>query len=295
MGETDTNGLDSRIRSVDQLDGRPEIVHISDIHGYLDVATSALTTVGEAEEYDPLVESDNEGTLRWAGNDYVVIFNGDLIDRGPNNKECIELVRRLQQEAPPGRVHYHVGNHEMAVLLPTVLGWRDTYSITCSDSTRRRFLTHILDGKITAAFRGYEYSYTHAGCNDHIHPAEINASLRKAATTLLEQADASHQSGLQSRVMRRHPDLFELGEDGGRGPSAGIFWLDFQHLDPDAPPQIVGHTKRTRPVRDGNVVCGNVLRMNRHTPGGEGVLVESQSGLEFVRRCADGSVTTTSI
>jgi hypothetical protein len=95
--------------------------------------------------------------------------------------------------------------------------------------------------------------------------------------------------------VRRHPELFELGENGGRGPSGGICWMDFQHLSADAPAQIVGHTKHTEPVRRGNVICGNVLRMNRHAAGGEGVLIESPNEVQFVRRRSDGSVTSKSI
>lgn len=295
MDTTDTGPLDTRVRSVARLDGTPAIVHISDIHGYLDLAISALTAVGDVDGYDPVVVTDSEGTLHWADNDYVLLVNGDLIDRGPDNDACLSLVRRLQEEAPAGRVHYHVGNHEMAILVPTVLGWRDTYSVTRSESERRAFLTDILDGKITAAFGGYEYTYSHAGSTDTIYPAEMNASLRKAANTLLEHADASHQSGHHSRVVRRHPELFELGENGGRGPSAGICWLDFQHLSRDATPQVVGHTKHHTPVRRGNVVCGNVLRMNRHSAGGEGVLIETPDELEFVRRRSDGTVSSKSV
>jgi hypothetical protein len=283
--------MESLVQNVGHLDGTPPVVHISDIHGYFQTAISALTALGEAQD-DPVVVTDEDGMPHWAGNDYVLIFNGDLIDRGPDNQKCLEMVWRLQDEAPSGRVHYHLGNHEMAILLPEVIGWRDTFSIEMSQSDRQDFLTRILDGEVTIAFKGYTYTYSHAGSNNTIHPAEANALLRKAVNTLLEHADASHQYGLQSRVARRHQPLFELGENGGRGPSAGICWLDFQYLNPSAPPQVVGHTPHNRPLRTGNVVCGDVIRINHTSPGGEGVLIETADQLRFVGRSPDGGITS---
>ena len=71
--------------------------------------------------------------------------------------------------------------------------------------------------------------------------------------------------------------------------------MDFAHLEPSAPPQIVGHSKKLKPVRKGNVVCGNVIRANNATPGGEGVLIEEPSGdgLTAIRRSPDGGVLVT--
>jgi hypothetical protein len=69
--------------------------------------------------------------------------------------------------------------------------------------------------------------------------------------------------------------------------------MDFAHLEPSAPPQIVGHSKRVEPIRKGNVVCGNVIRANHGSPGGEGVLVEEPTSLTAVRRSPDGDVTVT--
>ena len=103
----------------EQTAGDPLIVHISDIHGYLTDARSALRAVGDTEQYLNLVTTDEAGQLHWADNDYVLVVNGDVIDRGPANEACLEMVWRLQNEAPPGRVRYNLGNHELAILLPS--------------------------------------------------------------------------------------------------------------------------------------------------------------------------------
>ncbi len=52
------------IHSVTVFENNPLIVHISDIHGYLDDAKSALLAVGETDRYDPVVRTDESGRLR---------------------------------------------------------------------------------------------------------------------------------------------------------------------------------------------------------------------------------------
>jgi len=80
------------------LDGDPLVVSLSDIHGYLGSVRSALRTVGDHSRYAPLVEADDEDRLHWAGGDeYVLVFNGDLIDRGPENEAVLALVERLSR------------------------------------------------------------------------------------------------------------------------------------------------------------------------------------------------------
>ena len=133
----------------------PTIVSISDIHGYLEAARNALTAVGETEAFDPIVTTDDEGRLHWAGNDYLLLINGDLIDRGDQNRECLALLERLAGEAPPGHVRYHIGNHEMGVLFPNRFYWDGVYSFELDDDLRRSFIEHVAAGDITVAFEGY--------------------------------------------------------------------------------------------------------------------------------------------
>lgn len=123
------------------------------------------------------------------------------------------------------------------------------------------------------------------------HAADVNKTFRDSVNELSGDGSDDHS---QRRLADRRPHIFGIGDThGGRGPDAGICWMDFTHLEPTAPPQIVGHTKRTRPVRKGNVVCGNVIRMNQTSRGGEGVLIEKPDTLTALRRQPDGSVSTT--
>jgi len=203
------------------------------------------------------------------------------------------MVWRLQNEAPPGRVRYQLGNHELAILLPSSVRWPGAYSTSLDAADRREFLERASERAVTAAFDGYQYTYSHAGQNEPLDVDDVNDAVQTAASELLD-VDGDDRA-LQKQLERRYDRVFALGGDGGRGPEAGLCWMDFSHLEPSAPPQIVGHTKRVSPVRNGNVVCGNIIRMNHHSPGGEGVLIEGPDSLEVVRRKPTGSVSVSSI
>jgi len=283
------------IDSATQIEATPPIVHISDIHGYLEDARSALMAVGDTDTYDPVVTTDETGTIHWADNDYILVINGDLVDRGPDNDACLEMVWRLLDEAPAGRVRYHIGNHEMAILVPSLFRWPNTYSTSMGGPQRRSFVQRIIDADVTAAFEGYNYTYSHAGSNESIDSAAVNSALREAASTLLDSMGTHHETQTHDQIVAQYDRLFAIGEDSARGSAAGLLWMDFQHLEKTVPPQIVGHSMRERPVRKGNVVCGNVIRMNQRSKGGEGVLIETPEELTFVHRDRGGAVRTNTV
>ncbi|MXR40735.1 protein tyrosine phosphatase [Halobaculum sp. WSA2] len=260
----------------------PTIVSISDIHGYLDAARNALTAVGETDVYSPVVTTDEEGRLHWADNDYLLVINGDLIDRGPDNRACLELLTRLAEEAPPGRIRYHLGNHEMAVLFPNRFRWPGVFSIELDRDLRRAFVTHVAAGRITAAFDGYRYTYAHAGSTDSFDVTTVNESVRTAGGKLRAMFEDGQYDDDHLDILPEHETVFGIGEGGGRGPSAGLLWMDFKHMTADAPPQIVGHSRHQEPTRTGQVVCENVIRTNLGSPGGEAVLLERPDELAAV-------------
>jgi len=223
------------------------------------------------------------------------VINGDVLDRGPENKAALEMVWRLMEEAPAGRVHYNIGNHEMPIFVPEVLNWPGTYSSKMVETSRESFLRRVVDGDVTAAFEGYNYVYSHAGSNESFDPATINNRLREAAERLLENTDTPSNPSFQQRIVDEYDRIFELGEAGGRGPSAGLCWMDFRHMAESSPPQIVGHSMQNTPTRKGNVICGNVIRRNQVSEGGEGVLIETPEEVEFVYRTVDGSASVSGI
>lgn len=283
-GDTSTP---ARIDALRSQDNAPQIVSISDIHGYLDDARSALTALGETDEYPALVPVDDEGELHWAGNNYVLVVNGDLVDRGDQNEACVELVARLAEEAPAGHVRYHLGNHEMAILFPDAFEWPGVYSIELDDDTRRTFYESVIDRGIQVAFEGYHYTYSHAGSNEPFDVDEVNRSAQTVARDLLEAFGTDEFWEIERTLLDEHTAVFGVGGSSGRGENADLLWMDFKHMNSDAPPQVVGHTMQRKPKHVGDVVCQNLIRWNQHTIGGEGVFVESPDGIAAVIRGYD--------
>lgn len=96
-------------RSADewQFAGVGRVVAVADIHGAYDAFVRIL------RQSDVL---DDE--LRWVGGTTHLVIVGDVLDRGPNSRQAMDLIMRLQTEAPiaGGRVHLALGNHELMVL-----------------------------------------------------------------------------------------------------------------------------------------------------------------------------------
>jgi len=279
--------------TVEQLaaEHEPLIVSISDIHGYLNEARSALLTLSDHPNYDPIVTEDATGELQWADNDYVLVFNGDLVDRGPANDAVLELVGRLATQAPTGRVRVTLGNHEGMILTPDVFGFSQWYSTNVSQELRRQYLQWITDGFVVAAYEGHSVRYAHAGSSDPYVVAEVNDALGAAADQLLESLGTPAYQTTQSSVLADTPQVLATGDSHLKHPPAGLIWLDFKFLSSDSPPQVVGHTRHYEPTTKGNVYCQNVIRNTRETPGGEAVFVESPDRLVALVRDSDGGVT----
>lgn len=88
---------------------RPDrVVAVGDLHGDLDNALGVLRLAG-------LVDAD----ARWVGGRAVLVQTGDTTDRGPDSKEILDLLRRLEPEAAAagGQVVALLGNHEAMNML----------------------------------------------------------------------------------------------------------------------------------------------------------------------------------
>jgi hypothetical protein len=84
------------------------IVAVGDIHGAFDRFVAILRTAG-------LVDNRN----RWSGRKAVLVQTGDVLDRGPDSRKALDLLRKLEGEAQRagGRVYALLGNHELMRLL----------------------------------------------------------------------------------------------------------------------------------------------------------------------------------
>lgn len=83
--------------------GVARVVAVGDVHGALAEYTAILRAAG-------IIDAGGH----WAGGETYFVSTGDLIDRGPDSLAVIELLRRLEIEAPAagGRVLVTLGNHE---------------------------------------------------------------------------------------------------------------------------------------------------------------------------------------
>ena len=79
------------------------VVAIGDVHGSYDEVCDLLRGLALIDE-----------GLAWSGGETHLVFVGDLLDRGPGDRELLDLVRRLQEQAAAagGRVHVILGNHD---------------------------------------------------------------------------------------------------------------------------------------------------------------------------------------
>ncbi len=281
-------GLEAVAGDVDEEP--PRIVSVSDIHGYLNAGRDALLLLADHHDLPPVATSDADGTLHWAGENYVLVFNGDLIDRGPANAETVELVARLVEEAPPGRVRVTIGNHEMAVLTPDLFGWEGMYSTALGTDARRALVAAIRDGHVVAAYEGYACTYAHAGRPEPYDGADLNDELVAAVEDLEPAIGTAEDEAVQGRLVEDYRSVLGLGGVSGRGPGAGIAWLDFRHMPADAPPQVVGHSRQDGLTVEGTVLCENVIRNNLERMGGEAVTVETPDRLLGLTRAGDGEV-----
>jgi len=88
--------------------GVERIVAVSDIHGAYD---ALVATLQEADVVD--------NKLAWSGGKTHFVITGDVLDRGPDSRRVMDLIIRLEHEAPlaGGRVHQLLGNHEVMNLI----------------------------------------------------------------------------------------------------------------------------------------------------------------------------------
>jgi hypothetical protein len=88
------------------------VVAVGDVHGALDPFVAILRAAG-------LIDNRN----RWSGKKAVLVQTGDVLDRGPDSRKALDLLRKLEGEAQRagGRVYALLGNHEVMRL---VSDWR---------------------------------------------------------------------------------------------------------------------------------------------------------------------------
>jgi hypothetical protein len=90
-----------------QFDTDGRVVAFADVHGAYDELIALLQEVNVID-----------GEENWSGGNTTLVSTGDLIDRGPGSRQVLELLMKLQQQAPGvgGAVRVMLGNHEVMVM-----------------------------------------------------------------------------------------------------------------------------------------------------------------------------------
>ena len=105
----------------------PRVVALSDIHGAHETMVATLGQAGILDEQ-----------RAWAGDNAHLVIVGDILDRGPDSRQSMDLLMRLEAEAVAagGRVHVLIGNHEAMVLTGDLrYVSRDEYAAFAADET----------------------------------------------------------------------------------------------------------------------------------------------------------------
>ena len=84
------------------------VVAVGDVHGSYDGLVAILRTAG-------LIDA----RARWSGGRAILVQTGDVVDRGPDSRKALDLLRRLEGEAmrARGRVYPLLGNHEFMLMI----------------------------------------------------------------------------------------------------------------------------------------------------------------------------------
>ena len=91
-----------------EIDGVERIVAVGDVHGAYDRFVEILQKAGVVD-----------ARARWIGGRTHLVQLGDILDRGPDSRKVLDLVRALEEQARSagGAVHALIGNHEVMRML----------------------------------------------------------------------------------------------------------------------------------------------------------------------------------
>lgn len=201
---------------------------LGDIHGEYKRSIEILSHVG--------ILDDN---AEWSkGLTDTLIQIGDVIDRGDEIIESFKLFRDLQEQAKEegGAVIRLLGNHELGYIGgPAISSRPEGYKLA------HVIKGDILAGKITAAYRLYDWVVVHAGITPNIAGerdiGELVDEFNEKLIYAVERDDFSDE-------------IFAMGRSRGGYMEPGIFWADYSidliPYEDELVQQVVGHSPQHR-------------------------------------------------
>jgi hypothetical protein len=187
------------------------VVAVGDVHGAYEEFTAILQTVG-------LIDSRRA----WTGGSATFVQTGDVVDRGPKQRECLDLLMDLQRQAPRdgGTVIALLGNHEVM----NVIG--DLRYLT--PDTFRTFASPDAEKRREAERKDYlAFLSAHAGHGHEVAaPADGEARQKwidEHPLGFFEHRDAFGPAGQYGKWIRSNHAVVQIGDGifvhGGINPA----------------------------------------------------------------------------
>jgi hypothetical protein len=201
--------------------GQSRVVAVGDAHGAYPELVSILQRTG-------LIDGNRD----WSGGRTTLIQTGDILDRGRQVRDCLDLLMALERQAPKtgGKVIALLGNHETINLMG------DVRYVT--PDIFRTFADGRSDAKREQAYKDYVKFFS--GHRDHAHtaiPADDAAAKQKWMDQhppgFFEYRDALGPSGKYGAWIRSHHAIVRVGDGlfmhGGLNPE--LQFGDIEELD----------------------------------------------------------------
>jgi hypothetical protein len=212
-----------------QFSGVERIVAVSDIHGAYEPLVATLQQAG-------VLDAD----LGWAAGAAHLVIVGDILDRGPDSRDAMDLLMRLETEAEAagGMVHVLIGNHEAMNLIGDLrYVAKEEFAAFADEETeeeRARWLTEYArkkgaEGDINEELRREFDERFPAGFFAHRREfgadGKYGAWLLSQPVVVVINATAFVHGGLS-------PMIAEIGLDGVNGTLAGELERYIENLEP---------------------------------------------------------------
>ncbi|HEX7612833.1 MAG TPA: metallophosphoesterase [Candidatus Limnocylindrales bacterium] len=185
------------------------MVAVADVHGAYDQFVAILRAA-------EIIDADGH----WAGGRTHFVQTGDVVDRGPDSRKALDLLMRLEQEAPKvgGRVYALLGNHESAVMLGDVRytspAEYEAFRTPDSEAVRERYYERSLTD------RQNEVKASGQPFNEAAFRAEF---LKKTPLGFVERQVAFGPTGEYGKWLRQHDAVVRINQvvfvHGGISPA----------------------------------------------------------------------------
>jgi hypothetical protein len=179
------------------IEGVARVVAVGDVHGSFDGLVAVLRMAG-------LVDEKNH----WSGGQAQLVQVGDTIDRGKDTRAVLDLLMRLEKEAPKagGRAHILLGNHEVMNMLGDLRYVNpeeyEQFRTVNSEKLRKRFYE--------SAWRRAREAAKEAGREPPDEAAFRAKFFEQAPLGFVERAQAFSAEGEYGRWLRERPVVAKI-------------------------------------------------------------------------------------